>query len=331
MSFLIIGLGSMGKRRIRDLLRLQNENVIGWDLRADRRMEAEKLYGIKTYPSLEEALTEDLHGIIISTPPDQHMKYAHLAADLNIPFFTEASVTIDGIPELIEKLKTRPNLVAAPSCTMLFHPAVEKIKELLNQNIVGKRYFFLLHTGQYLPDWHPYEDYRSFYVSKKETGGCKEIVPYEWIWLTSLFGSITNWVGTKEKISHLDTDIDDVYHMILSFSNGIKGQITIDVISRIYTRLIKIIGEEGTIICDFLTPKLTFYSGAEKKAIQYDLLYNNRPFQSEDMYIREINAFLHALTGQLPFPHTYEKDLALLQILHDLENHPFHSLNKTGE
>ncbi len=68
----------------------------------------------------------------------------------------------------------------------------------------------------------------------------------------------------------------------------------------------------------------------QKKAIQYDLLYNNRPFQSEDMYIREINAFLHALTGQLPFPHTYEKDLALLQILHDLENHPFHSLNKRG-
>lgn len=330
MSFLIIGLGSMGKRRIRDLLRLQNEKVIGWDLREDRRKAAENLYGIKTYPTLNEALTEDLHGIIISTPPDHHMEYAHLAADLNVPFFTEASVTIDGIPQLIEKLKTKTNLVAAPSCTMLFHSAVEKIQELLNENIVGEKYFFLLHTGQYLPDWHSYEDYRSFYVSNRDTGGCKEIVPYEWIWLTSLFGSITNWVGINEKISNLETEIDDVYHMILSFSKGVKGQITIDVISRIYTRTIEIIGEDGTIICDFLTPKLTFYSGTEKKEVQYDLLYNDRPFQSEDMYIREMNAFLNAISGQQAFPHTYQKDLALLQILHDLEKNSFDSIKEKG-
>ena len=45
MIFLVIGLGSMGKRRVRCLQTLQIKDIIGFDLREDRRLEAKNKYG----------------------------------------------------------------------------------------------------------------------------------------------------------------------------------------------------------------------------------------------------------------------------------------------
>ena len=48
LIFLIVGLGSMGKRRIRTLHANEEKNIIGFDIRIDRRKEAEKKYNIQT-------------------------------------------------------------------------------------------------------------------------------------------------------------------------------------------------------------------------------------------------------------------------------------------
>ena len=47
MKFLVVGLGSMGKRRIRCLLALNQKKVAGFDVRKDRRNEASKKYALK--------------------------------------------------------------------------------------------------------------------------------------------------------------------------------------------------------------------------------------------------------------------------------------------
>ena len=81
MVFLVIGLGSMGKRRIRLLEQYINNKkyshrdwkIIGVDDNEDRRKEAEKLYRIETYPESEEAFRKNnIHCAIISSPPLSH-------------------------------------------------------------------------------------------------------------------------------------------------------------------------------------------------------------------------------------------------------------------
>ena len=80
MKYLIVGLGSMGKRRIRNLQYLDETDVIGFDLRKDRRKESEEKYHIKTYATIEQAMNQDPDALIISTPPDHHLEYQMLAA-----------------------------------------------------------------------------------------------------------------------------------------------------------------------------------------------------------------------------------------------------------
>src|SRR6478672_2355215 len=132
MRFLIIGLGSMGKRRVRNLQYLKIEELAGFDPRADRRDEAASKYGIPTFENFDKALSSfQPDALIISTPPDLHVKYAQLALSNNCHFFSEASVVDDQMDELISLARQLPELVAAPSCTMRFHPSIQAIKEIV--------------------------------------------------------------------------------------------------------------------------------------------------------------------------------------------------------
>ena len=63
MKILIVGLGSMGKRRIRNLKRAGVTDIVGFDPREERRQEAEEKYGVKTVASFEEGLTTYNFGI----------------------------------------------------------------------------------------------------------------------------------------------------------------------------------------------------------------------------------------------------------------------------
>src|SRR5438105_5939595 len=101
MRFLIAGLGSMGKRRVRNLSFLKAGEILGFDPREDRRKEAEERYGIRTFADFPEALKQRPDALIISTPPDLHMPYMRAAAEAGIHFFCEASVVAEGLDSVI--------------------------------------------------------------------------------------------------------------------------------------------------------------------------------------------------------------------------------------
>jgi predicted dehydrogenase len=146
MKFLIVGLGSMGKRRIRNLKYLKAGEIIGFDTMEARRKEAEEKYGIETFDDFEKANEEQPDAFIISTPPDLHVKYAMDAAKRNKHFFMEASVVNEGMDELIALCRNK-RIVAAPSCTMRFQASIRKLKELVDCKVIGKVLLFTHHSG----------------------------------------------------------------------------------------------------------------------------------------------------------------------------------------
>lgn len=322
MKFLIVGLGSMGKRRIRNLQYLRAGDIIGFDLQEDRTKEATEKYKIRTLGNFEEAMDENPDALIICTPPDLHVKYALIAATNNKHFFVEASVVDEGMDELIALCKGK-KIVAAPSCTMRFHPSVRKIRELVNSGVIGKPLAFTYHSGQYLPDWHPWEDYRKFYVAKKETGAAREIVSFELVWLTWMFGNIDAISCFKGKLSKLDVDIDDAYQIIIKFKSGVFGHMLIDVISRVPDRSCKIFGEEGVTLWD--------WGVGAKVYTAKDKCWTNYPEKGgiavegytekikEEPYIEEMDRFIRAIKKEEKYPYTLEEDKTILDLLYAAE------------
>ena len=149
MKFLVVGLGSMGKRRVRCLQSLGYTNIVGFDLREDRRNEAHEKYALETMDSLDNISLSSFDAFIISTPPDQHTPYAKLAIDYGKPAFIEASVILEDVKEL--KSYNKNNTYLAPSCTLRFHPMIKDITSILREGKYGKITNFSYHSGQYLP------------------------------------------------------------------------------------------------------------------------------------------------------------------------------------
>ena len=322
MKFLIVGLGSMGKRRIRNLQYLKAGKIIGFDIREDRRKEAEKKYGIKTFHDFDKAMRDEPDALIISTPPDLHIKYAMEAVKNNKHFFMEASVVDLGMKELIRECQKK-DIVAAPSCTMRFHPSVMKIKEIVDDKNIGDVLLFTHHSGQYLPDWHPWEDYRKFYVARKETGAAREMVSFELVWLTWILGSIDTISCLKGKLSKLDVDVDDAYQIIMKFESGVFGHMLIDVISRIPDRSCKIFGEEGVILWDWgvgvkvYTAKDESWKNYPEKGGTTVEGYTEKI--KEEPYIEEMNTFIRAVKKEIEYPYTLEEDKRILEVLYAAE------------
>lgn len=325
MKFLVIGLGSMGKRRIRNLLANNETDIIGFDLRQDRCCEAREKYGIQTCDSIEKVLSiGGVNAFIISVPPDKHMVYANLAYENNIHCFIEASVVDDGMEELITKLEGKPELRFCPSCTLRFHPSIKLIKRIITNGELGKLSNFSYHSGQYLPDWHPWEDISEFYVSKKETGGCREIVPFELTWLNWIFGKVQQVSGFNAKTIPLNADIDDVYAIAMKYDSGIIGTLLVDVVSRVAVRRLVINGDKGQISWDWDKKCVDFYDSEDKRFIHYEEPigvaesgYNQNII--ENMYVDEIESFIDEIHGRNTFSNCLKDDYEILQILYKAE------------
>lgn len=323
MNFLIIGLGSMGKRRIRCLKNLGHSNILGFDLNEDRRNESEELYGIDTVKSIDSIDFNEIDSIIVSTPPDKHDEYIELAIENKTPVFVEASVVLGKLLEL-NKLAKEHNVLVAPSCTLQFHPSIKKIKEIVDSNKYGKLTNFSYHSGQYLKDWHPWEDVKNFYVSKKETGGCREIVPFELTWLIDIFGFPKRIVGFNGSTMDVGADIDDTYTISLDFGNC-YGNLTVDVVSRYATRDLILNLEYGQILWRWDEKVVKLYDVNKDKWIHYHQPesismkeYNENII--EDMYIEEIKSFVDAINRKSEFPNSLEEDIKVLKLVYEVES-----------
>ena len=322
--FLIIGLGSMGRRRIRALLanKVPRETIFGYNITAKRAKEVGKEYAIKTTANFNGALKEFKPNVfIISTPPDQHKKYFLYAAKHNIHFFMEHPITDAGYKELFKYLNKKS--VVAPSCTFRYHPAVIKLRELVNAKKIGKLLTFQYHLGQYLPDWHVYEDYRDVYFSKKATGACREMYTFELVWLTDLLKTGPKEVtGITDKVSDLDMSADDIYASVMRFNNGIIGTVVIDLLSRKAFRTLRLIGTKGVIEWEWQEDRIRLFDAKTKKwkAINLKRGRSEKGYvTTEDMYEEEIKVFLDSIAGKRKYPFTIKENHKYLQALYALE------------
>ena len=325
MNYLVIGLGSMGKRRIRCLQALGINSICGFDPRQDRREEVTALYGVTTYNDFSTAIAEGCpNALIISVPPDQHLKYMLTALERRLPFFVEASVIDDGMAELIASLEGT-TLVAAPSATLLFHPAINIIDKLVQSGALGKISNVIHHSGQFLPDWHTYEPVSEYYVSNPATGGGREIVPFELSWFTRVFGFPDRVCGNFRKTIDIPgaERIDDTYNALFDYGNFLAS-FTVDVVSRHATRRLMINGDRKQLIWDWDEDTVRLFDPEKAiwQSIEYDTGTAAAGYNAnigERMYIEEVRNFIEAIEGKQQFSNSMENDHRVLKLLYAIE------------
>jgi predicted dehydrogenase len=333
MKFLVVGLGSMGKRRVRNLLELKVDEIIGYDIREDRRKESANLYPIKITGDFESAINMKPSAIIISTPPDKHLEYAIRAANNDIHFFTEVNTMKPDELQIIIDLLKRKKITGLPSTNLMFHPSVVKIRNLIRNNEIGKILSFNFHSGSYLPDWHPWEKLEDYYVYKKETGGGRDQIAWELSWILALMGKPKTIFAMTKKLAEFQAEIFDMYDLLIQFENNSIGHVMVDVIQRPPGRTFEISGENGYIRWDYDNKLVRLFSVntnawkeyPEKEDYKGYIVENPKPgFAIKEVgmtesYIDEIKNFIDVINGKKKPEFTFEDEKVLLETMYAAE------------
>ena len=323
MKLLIVGLGSMGKRRARLAKGMDASiQISGVDTTESRRVEAEGL-GITAYASIGEAVAaEKFDAALVCTAPITHAGIISELLDAGLPVFTELNLVGDGYEENMKKAKEK-GLPLFLSSTMLYRGETQYIKHQVEA--FDKPVNYIYHIGQYLPDWHPWENYKNFFVGDKRTGGVREIFGIDLPWLLDTFGPVKSLHVEKDKISQLEVDYPDSYFVTLRHENGVKGMLAVDVVSPKAVRNFECFGERLHLFWEG-NPKSLYTFDHDKgeklpvntyESFEHDSRYSDNIV--ENAYVDELANFFAVLKGAEQPRYSFEKDLETIRLIEAIE------------
>ena len=323
-KILIVGLGSMGMRRLRLLRTLFcDADICSVDSRRDRLDTAAQAHSIKTFndlPSAVEVFNPDIS--FVSTSPLSHSHIVNLLLKAGSHVFSEIDLVDDGY-EQNTGLADKTGLVLFLSSTQMYRREIRYIMKCV-KNIEGNCYY-RYHVGQYLPDWHPWECYTEFFVGDKRTNGCREIFAIELPWIISSFGKVKSLTTVSNKLSELAIDYPDSYAVTIVHETGVVGQIMVDVVSRKAVRDFELVSEDTYLHWGGTPDSLSIYNPSDKKSENvklYDEVISDPRYSDnivENAYVKEMENFFKVIEGKEKPRHTYAKNKIILNLIDEIE------------
>lgn len=324
MKVIVVGLGSMGKRRIRLLSKFpQATQILGVDSRADRREEVEQSFGCQTFTSISEAAAQCSEGDcgFVCTSPLSHDAIIHELLSHKLHVFTEINLVADGYERNMQLAKD-VDMVLFLSSTFFYREEVKYIRK----GITGRNNLnYIYHIGQYLPDWHPWESYKDYFIGDKRTNGCREIMAIDLPWVIDTFGDVKEMHVVADKITKLNIDYKDNYMIHFVHESGIKGSVIVDIVSPRSGRSLEVYGENLYYSWDGTATGLSAFDPADKsvKPVElYDRVDHQAGYRAmivENAYEAEIRQFFEAVEGVSVPPYGFADDLKILELIDQIE------------
>ena len=295
MKFLIVGFGSIGRRHFRNLISLGERDIIF--LRSHKgNLPDEEIAAYPVYTEIESALAQNPDAVIISNPSSLHLDVAIPAAEKGCHILMEKPLSnnLDHVAEFA-------NAVSNSSAKVLmgfqfrYHPALNHIQDLISVNAIGRILSVRAHWGEYLPNWHPWEDYRTSYSSQEGLGGgviltlCHPLDYLRW-----LVGEVKTLWAFSGKLGDLDLAVEDTAEIGLQFADGAFGSVHLSYNQKPTTHTLVMIGSEGTIHWDNDTGITSWY---QSEVGDWQRTPQPEKFERNDLFLSQMRHFISVVKG----------------------------------
>jgi predicted dehydrogenase len=312
MKTLIVGLGGIGQRHLRNLrtMRGNDMEIIASDprsklpvltdqLKVEEGARLEEKYNLAIFPDLEQALAQKPQAAFICTPTSLHIPTAIRAAREGCALFIEKPLShnLEQVDELMRLVESR-GLAAAVGYQMRFHPCLQRLHTLVQEKTVGRILSVRAVVGEYLPGWHTYEDYRQGYAARQDLGGGVILSQiHELDYLSWLFGMPRRVFGLGGHLSSLEVDVEDTADILMECTlDGHPVPISLhqDYIQNPPSRSCEVIGDAGKILVDIRALTVDVFDGGGRhlESTSY------KDFQRNQMFLDELKYFLDAVDGK---------------------------------
>lgn len=250
MKFLIAGLGSIGRRHLRNLLTLGERDIILYRTHLST-LPDDELAGFPVETDLRAALAYGPDAVIISNPTALHLDVAIPAARCGCHLLIEKPIShslahLDELQQVVVENDVR----VLVGYQFRFHSGMQRIKKWLNDEAIGEPLSVRAHWGEYLPDWHPWEDYTQGYAARPELGGGVVLTlshPLDYLhWFFGDVESLRSFTNQRG----LYMPVEDEAEILVQFISGVLASVHLDYTQRPATHWLEILGSRGSLHWD---------------------------------------------------------------------------------
>jgi predicted dehydrogenase len=310
MKILIAGFGSIGRRHLRNLLALGERDLLL--LRSNHStLPDDEIAGFPVETDLAAALAHRPDAVVIANPTALHLDVAIPAAEAGCTILIEKPVA-----HSLERMDEIRAAVARGGARVLvgfqfrFHPTLRRAAELLAQGAIGTPLSARAHWGEYLPNWHPWEDYRQGYAARADLGGGVILTlchPFDY--LRMLLGDISSlWAFASN--AGLGLPVEDSAEIGLCFASNVLGSVHLDYLQQPGTHTLEIVGTAGTLRWNNTDASLAIYRPATG---DWQIELPPDGFERNWLFMDEMRNFLAIACGQAQPLCTLEDGICALQ------------------
>ncbi len=320
MKIILIGLGSIGLRHLRNILQLGYNRVS--IVSRSGKLPAD--ISLPVFSSLPVALSSaQFDAAIVCTPTAFHLADVAALLKAQIPLIyieKPVSHSLAGLPGVIALSKTYNNKIFV-GYDLHFDPGLQQVRSLLHQQIIGKVVAVNAQVGQYLPDWRPTQDYRQGMSAKIETGGGVMLdLVHEFDYLLWLMGPVTNLACFYQRSGALQIETEDLSDVLLRFANGATGTIHLDYLQQKLVRNCMITGHSGSIFWNLAESSVRWIDAKKQEEV-----FSYAHFERNDRFLAIMQAFLTDQNDErlTQLPAAVESLKLVLAAKHSSENEIF--------
>ena len=328
MKYLIAGLGSIGRRHMRNLIALGEKDIVLYRTRK-ATMSDDELAGFPVETDLQEALNKHKpDAVIVGNPTSMHLDVAIPAAEAGCSILLEKPISnsIERLDQLEAAVKKSGSKVLV-AFQFRFHPGLIRAKQLISDGEIGRIISAHVHFGEYLPAWHPWEDYRKGYAARADMGGgvvltqCHSLDYLPW-----LVGKVDSVWGFTAKLSDLEVDVEDTAEIGLRFGSGALGNLHLDFNQQPPAHRFEIIGTKGSLKWDLSDGATRIYRASPeslatstgmgiKAGGEWETYPLPENWERNVMFLEQMKHFVAVVRGEVESACTLEDGVRVQQLV----------------
>lgn len=318
-KILICGLGAIGQRHYKNLITLGYKNIIvyrtGKGVNKGYVDAFSKEYKPTVFHDLVQALKEKPEIVFVTNPSSLHAKTALAAAKVGAHVFVEKPLShmVDSDLKKLQKMLKEKKRILFVGYNLRFHPLLIKIKKIVDSGHIGKPLSANVCMGERVSGWHPWENYKKSYSSRKDLGGGVVLTQsHDLDYLSWLFGSVLSVTAKGGTRGAMGITADDIADILISYTSGVEALVHIDYLQTPPVKNLSIVGTEGSLNWDYFEGKVVLHRYNREKP---EIFHQPKGFDRNDTFVDETKYFMSCIDKkQTPF-NDMEESVRFLQFL----------------
>lgn len=286
MKGVVLGLGSIGSRHVRNLLA---EGVR--DLTIVRRSCTGNEWGLPEADGLDDTLLSGADFAIVCTPTDRHASdLTALSRAAGLAILCEKPLVQDqaGLDAVLRLPWSER--ICRVAFNMRYHPVVTHALALLESGTLGSVRLARFSVGQYLPDWRPGRNHKDDYSAHWSRGGGVALDLIHEIDLAErLVGPAARTTSaTAARLGDVTVDSEDFARWTYETTDRAQVSVELDYLTRGMVRTFVIAAQEGTLLADLHANRLVLMAADGTRTV----VWENGTYVRNDMYVAMIRDFV---------------------------------------